>query len=32
MAKEDVSPFIREQKQLELWSADFFKDITSNLK
>lgn len=31
-AKEDVEPFIRDTSVLNLWSADFFKQITENLK
>lgn len=31
-AKEDAEPFIRDTSVLNLWSADFFKQITENLK
>ena len=31
-AKEDVSPFIKDNAALDLWSADFFKQITDGLK
>lgn len=31
-AKEDVSPFIKDKAALDLWSADFFKQITDNLR
>lgn len=31
-AQEDVRPFIRDQMSLEVWSADFFKQITERLK
>ena len=31
-AKEDVRPFIKETASLDLWSADFFKQITEHLK
>ena len=31
-AKEDVRPFIKDTGSLNLWSADFFKQITDNLK
>lgn len=31
-AKEDVIPFIKDKASLDLWSADFFKQITENLK
>ena len=31
-AKEDVRPFIKDTGSLILWSADFFKQITDNLK
>lgn len=31
-AKEDVSPFIKDKAALDLWSADFFKQITEGLK
>lgn len=27
-AKEDVEPFIRDSAMLNIWSADFFKQIT----
>ncbi|MDO4710790.1 MAG: nucleotidyl transferase AbiEii/AbiGii toxin family protein [Peptostreptococcaceae bacterium] len=30
-AKQDVSPFIRDVSKLDLWGADFFKQITENL-
>lgn len=30
-AKEDVEPFIRDTELLNLWSADFFKQITGSL-
>lgn len=30
-AKEDVLPFIKETSKLDIWSADFFKQITDNL-
>ncbi len=30
-AKEDVIPFIKDTSKLDLWSADFFKQITDNL-
>lgn len=30
-AQSDVEPFIRDSSSLELWSADFFKQITENL-
>lgn len=30
-AKEDVIPFIRNKAEIDLWSADFFKQITMNL-
>ena len=30
-AKEDVRPFIRDTASIELWSADFFKQITASL-
>ena len=29
-AKKDVSPFIADTREVELWSADFFKGITIN--
>lgn len=32
LAKEDVSHFIKDAASLNLWSADFFKQITENLK
>ena len=31
-AKEDVRPFIKDTVSLELWSADFFKQITEDLR
>jgi len=31
-AKEDVRPFIKDTASLDLWSADFFKQITDVLK
>lgn len=31
-AKEDVEPFIRDTSMLNLWSADFFKQITQELQ
>ena len=31
-AKEDVRPFIKDTGSLNLWSADFFKQITDNLQ
>ena len=31
-AKEDVRPFIKDTASLDLWSADFFKQITEGLK
>ena len=31
-AKEDVRPFIKDTASLELWSADFFQQITENLR
>lgn len=31
-AKEDVKPFIKDATALNLWSADFFKQITEGLK
>lgn len=30
-AKKDVEPFIHDTRSIELWSADFFKQITENL-
>lgn len=30
-AKKDVEPFIQNVSMLDIWSADFFKDITNNL-
>ena len=30
-AKNDVRPFIRDTDSLNIWNADFFKQITSNL-
>lgn len=30
-AKEDVLPFIRDHSSLNLWSADFFKQITNGI-
>ncbi|MDD6920436.1 MAG: nucleotidyl transferase AbiEii/AbiGii toxin family protein [Eubacteriales bacterium] len=31
-AKEDVKPFIKDYRKLELWSAEFFKSITERIK
>lgn len=31
-AKEDVVAFIKDKRKLDLWSKDFFIDITSNLQ
>ncbi|MCR5806830.1 MAG: nucleotidyl transferase AbiEii/AbiGii toxin family protein [Oscillospiraceae bacterium] len=31
-AKEDVLPFIKDTASLDLWSADFFKQITEGLR
>ena len=31
-AKEDVESFIRDASILNLWKADFFKQITQDLK
>ncbi len=31
-AKEDVLPFIKDKSKLELWSKDFFIEITKNLQ
>ena len=30
-AKEDVLPFIKDPSQLDLWSADFFQQISTGL-
>jgi len=30
-AKEDVAPFIRDTRMIDMWSADFFKQITVGL-
>jgi len=30
-AKEDVKPFIEDKKSLEIWNAEFFKEITKTL-
>lgn len=31
-AKEDVLPFIKDQSKLDLWSKEFFKEITKSLQ
>lgn len=31
-AKKDVEPFVRDTASLDIWCADFFKQITGNLK
>ena len=31
-AKQDVLPFVKDKTKLDIWSVDFFKDITKNLK
>lgn len=30
-AKKDVLPFIKDKSKLDIWNAEFFKDITNNL-
>lgn len=30
-AKEDVLPFIKDHSKLDLWSKEFFIEITNNL-
>lgn len=30
-AREDVIPFIKDPSKMDLWSSDFFKQITDNL-
>jgi len=30
-AKSDITPFIRDKHVLDIWSADFFKQITESL-
>lgn len=30
-AKQDVEPYIHDISVLDIWSADFFKQITENL-
>ena len=30
-AKSDIAPFIRDTRVLDVWSADFFKQITESL-
>lgn len=32
IAKSDVRPFIKDQTNLDLWSCDFFKSITKQIK
>jgi predicted nucleotidyltransferase component of viral defense system len=32
LAKNDVNPFIKNKESLDLWSADFFINITRNIK
>ena len=32
LARFDVRPFIKEQSKIELWSSDFFKSITNDIK
>ena len=31
-AKEDVIPFISDNKSLDIWSSEFFMEITNNLE
>ena len=31
-AKEDVRPFIKDKSSLDIWSAEFFKQITGSIK
>jgi len=30
--KEDVRPFIKEDKVLEIWSEQYFKDLSDRMK
>jgi predicted nucleotidyltransferase component of viral defense system len=32
MAKSDIRPFIKDQNNLDIWSGDFFKSITRDIK
>ena len=32
IAKSDVRPFIKDQSSLDLWSREFFKSITEQIK
>ena len=32
IAKSDIKPFIKDQSSLDLWSIDFFKSITKDIK
>jgi predicted nucleotidyltransferase component of viral defense system len=32
IAKSDVRPFIKDQSTLELWSRDFFRSVTNDIK
>jgi hypothetical protein len=32
IAKSDSRPFIKDQSNLDLWSRDFFKSITKQIK
>ncbi len=31
-AKDDIRPFIKDQRELDVWSRDFFSQITENIK
>jgi len=31
-AKQDVLPFVKDKTKLDIWSVEFFKEITKNLK
>ncbi len=31
-AKKDVLPFVKDIRKLDIWSAEFFIDITENLR
>ena len=31
-AKNDVIPFIKDKRKIDLWNAEFFKEITKNIR
>ena len=31
-AKDDIRPFIKDQREIDIWSRDFFSQITESIK